>query len=325
MLRLFITLTLLLSLTEAREYLVSWNDGKSKQNIVEFVNKVTDPKSSRFVPVADRIAVFDNDGTLWSEKPMYFQFNFVLDRVKELAEDHPEWQKNKLFKAAIDGDMKTVLSFGTKGLIELAVATHSDMSVPEYQKEVRRWLKDAKHPRFDRPYSDLIYQPMMELITYLEANDFKVYIVSGGGIDFMRAFIPALYELPAEQIIGSSVAVEYKDGKIIKLPKINFIDDKETKPVAINYHIGKRPIAAFGNSDGDLAMMQYTDANRAETLQLYVHHTDEKREWAYDRNSHVGKLDKGLDYALDHRWTVVDMKKDWKVVYPFELNPPKSK
>ena len=320
MLRLLITLTILLSLAEAREYLVSWNDGKNRQNIVEFVNKTTDPESSYYIPIKDRIAVFDNDGTLWSEKPMYFQLNFILDRVKKLADDHPEWQKNPLFKAAIDGDMKKVLSFGEHGLVELATATHSGMSVPRFQEEVRRWLKDAKHPRFNRPYSDLIYQPMMELITYLQAHDFKVYIVSGGGIDFMRAFIPALYELPAEQIIGSSVAVEYRDGEIIKLPKINFIDDKETKPVAINYHIGKRPVAAFGNSDGDLAMMQYTDANRAETLQLYVHHTDEKREWAYDRVSHVGKLDKGLDYALDHRWTVVDMKKDWKVVYPFELS-----
>ena len=325
MLRLFITLTLLLSLTQAREYLVSWNDGKNKQNIVEFVNKTTDPKSSYYIPIKDRIAVFDNDGTLWSEQPMYFQLNFILDRVQELAEDHPEWQKKPLFKAAIDGDMKKVLSFGEHGLVELATATHSGMSVPDFQEEVRRWIKDAKHPRFNRPYSDLIYQPMMELITYLEAHDFKVYIVSGGGIDFMRAFIPALYELPAEQIIGSSIAVEYKDGKIIKLPKINFIDDKETKPVAINYHIGKQPVAAFGNSDGDLAMMQYTEANRAETLQLYVHHTDAKREWAYDRDSHVGKFDKGLDYARDHRWTVVDMKKDWKVIYPFELNLPKNK
>ena len=325
MLRLLITLTILLSLAEAREYLVSWNDGKNRQNIVEFVNKTTDPESSYYIPIKDRIAVFDNDGTLWSEKPMYFQLNFILDRVKKLADDHPEWQKNPLFKAAIDGDMKKVLSFGEHGLVELATATHSGMSVPRFQEEVRRWLKDAKHPRFNRPYSDLIYQPMMELITYLQANDFKVYIVSGGGIDFMRAFIPALYELPAEQIIGSSVAVEYRDGEIIKLPKINFIDDKETKPVAINYHIGKQPVAAFGNSDGDLAMMQYTEANRAETLQLYVHHTDAKREWAYDRDSHVGKFDKGLDYARDHRWTVVDMKKDWKVIYPFELNPPKNK
>lgn len=321
MLRLFITLTLLLSLTQAREYLVSWNDGKSKQEIMEFVQKTTDPQSSDFIPIKDRITVFDNDGTLWSEQPMYFQLNFILDRVKELAEDHPEWQKKPLFKAAIAGDMKKVLSFGEHGLVELATATHSGMSVPEYQEEVRDWLKDAKHPRFNRPYSDLIFQPMMELITYLEAHDFKVYIVSGGGIDFMRAFIPALYELPAEQIIGSSVAVEYKDGKIMKLPKIHFIDDKETKPVAINYHIGKQPVAAFGNSDGDLAMMQYTDANRdSKTLQLYVHHTDDKREWIYDRKSHVGKLDKGLDYALDKSWTVVDMKKDWKVVYPFELS-----
>ncbi len=325
MLRLLLTLSILLSMTQAREYLVSWNDGKNKQNIVEFVNKTTDPKGSYYIPIKDRIAVFDNDGTLWSEQPMYFQLSFILDRVKEMAEDHPEWQKKPLFKAAIDGDMKKVLSFGEHGLVELATATHSGMSVPDFQEEVRRWIKDAKHPRFNRPYSDLIYQPMMELITYLEANDFKVYIVSGGGIDFMRAFIPALYELPAEQIIGSSVAVEYKDGKIIKLPKINFIDDKETKPVAINYHIGKQPVAAFGNSDGDLAMMQYTEANRAETLQLYVHHTDAKREWAYDRDSHVGKFDKGLDYARDHRWTVVDMKKDWKVIYPFELNPPKNK
>ena len=320
MLRLILTLTILLSVTQAREYLISWNDSKSKQEIIEFVQKTTDPTSSYFIPMKDRIMVFDNDGTLWSEKPMYFQLNFIIDRVKALADKHPEWQKNKLFKAAIDGDLKTVLSFGEHGLVKLAVATHSGMSVPKYQEIVRKWLKEAKHPRFDRPYSDLIFQPMMELITYLEANDFKVYIVSGGGIDFMRAFIPALYELPAEQIIGSSVAVEYKDGKIIKLPKINFIDDKDTKPVAINYHIGKQPVGAFGNSDGDLAMMQYTDANRDnKTLQLYVHHTDEKREWAYDRKSHVGKLDKGLDYAQDNRWTIVDMKNDWKVIYPFEL------
>ncbi len=321
MLRLLITLSLLLSLTHAREYLISWNDSKSKQEIIEFVNKTTNPESSNYIPIKDRITVFDNDGTLWSEKPMYFQLNFIFDKLNEIAKDHPEWQKKPLFKAAVDGDMKKVLSFGEKGLLELATTVQSGMSVPEYQEQVRDWLKDAKHPRFNRAYSDLIYQPMMELITYLEANDFKVFIVSGGGIDFMRAFIPALYELPAEQIIGSSGAVKYEDGKIIKLPKLNFIDDKETKPVAINYHIGKQPVGAFGNSDGDLAMMQYTDANREhKTLQLYVHHTDAKREWAYDRVSHVGKLDKGLDYALDKRWTIVDMKKDWKVIFPFELN-----
>ena len=319
MLRLFITIIILLSITEAREYLVSWNSSKSKSNIVEFVTKTTDAKGSYFIPKADRVVVFDNDGTLWSEKPIYFQLYFILDRVKKLANNHPEWKSKEPFKSVLDGNMTKVLSFGEKGLIALSSATQSGMSVPEYQEIVRKWIKEAKHPRFNRPYSELIYQPMMELITYLEANDFKVYIVSGGGIDFMRAFIPALYDIPTEQIIGSSGVVKYVDGKIIKEPKINFIDDKDTKPVAINYHIGKRPVASFGNSDGDLAMMKYSNAGRGERLQLYVHHTDKKREWSYDRDSHVGKLDKGLDYAKDKGWTIVDMQKDWRVIYPFEL------
>ena len=323
--RVLITLVVLLSISEAREYLVSWNDSKSKNEIIEFVIKTTNAKGSYFIAKEDRVVVFDNDGTLWSEKPMYFQLYFILDRVKELAGKHPKWATKEPFKSAIDGNITKVLSFGEKGLIELATAIQSGMSVPQYQEIVRRWLKESKHPRFNRPYSDLIYQPMMELITYLEANDFKVYIVSGGGIDFMRAFIPALYDIPTEQIIGSSGVVKYLNGKIIKEPKINFIDDKDTKPVAINYHIGKRPVASFGNSDGDLAMMKYSYAGRGERFQLYVHHTDEVREWAYDRNSTVGRLDKGLDYAENRRWTIVDMKKDWKVVYPFELNQKNSR
>jgi phosphoserine phosphatase len=305
MFRIIITALLLFTVIEAREYLVSWNEGKSKQEIINYVTSVTDPKSPDFIPQNDRIVVFDNDGTLWSEKPAYFQFLFVIDRVKELADKHPEWKTTQPYKAVLEGDMKTVLASGKKGLLELTMATHAGMSIDEFQEVVNRWLKEAKHPKMKRPYSDLIFQPMMELITYLQANNFKVYIVSGGGIDFMRAFIPALYELPTEQIIGSSTAVEYKDGNIIKVPKLNFIDDKETKPVAIHYHIGKRPVAAFGNSDGDFAMMEYTDAHKAyKTLQLYVHHTDEKREWAYDRKSHVGALDKGLDYAIANNWTV---------------------
>jgi len=305
---------------QAKEILPSWNDGAAKEHIISYVREVTTAGSPNFIPEADRIAVFDNDGTLWSEQPAYFQLFFALDRVKALASEHPEWKTTEPFKSVIANDMNGVMRSGEKGLIKIVNATHSGMDVETFKAQVEAWLKSAKHPIKNRPYTELIYQPMMELIRYLEANDFKVYIVSGGGIDFMRTFVPETYAIPEEHIIGSNGKVHYENGKIIKDGEINFIDDKEAKPVAIYYNIGKQPIAAFGNSDGDLAMMQYTEANaKHKTFQLYVHHTDAKREWAYDRDSHVGALDKGLDYAKAHHWNIVDMKNDWKVVYPFEL------
>ena len=305
---------------QAQDALPSWNEGQIKTNIVNFVKAVSDKNSPDFVEVEDRIAVFDNDGTLWTEQPVYFQLFFALDRIKATASEHPEWKTTEPFKSVLANDMEGIMKSGEKGLMAIVNASHSGMDVETFKAIVEAWITSAKHPTKNRPFTDLIYQPMMEVIRYLEANDFKVYIVSGGGIDFMRTFVPQKYGIPEEHIIGSNGKVHYKDGKIFKDPEINFIDDKETKPVAIYYNIGKRPIAAFGNSDGDLAMMQYTEANtKHKTLQLYVHHTDEKREWAYDRGSHIGGLDKGLDYAKANKWNIVDMKNDWKVIYPFEL------
>ncbi|PHS36776.1 MAG: haloacid dehalogenase [Sulfurovum sp.] len=319
--KILLTLSLLFSFSlQAAEALPSWNEGISKQSIINYVTAVTKENTADFIPVKDRIAVFDNDGTLWAEQPAYFQLFFAMDMVKKHVSEHPEWKTTEPFKSVLANDIKGVMKSVEKGLISLVNATHSNMDVETFQEEVRTWLKTAKHPTKNRPYDKLIYQPMMEVIQYLEANDFKVYIVSGGGIDFMRAFVPEVYGIPQEHIIGSKGEVKYENGKIIKLPEIHFIDDKETKPVAINYHIGKRPVAAFGNSDGDFAMMEYTEANdKHKTLQLYVHHTDDKREWKYDRDSHIGKLDKGLDYARDNNWTIVDMKQEWKVIFPFEL------
>ncbi len=316
---LIVALAIVVSL-QAASSLNSWEQGTSKQAITAYVDAVTNKESPDFIPIKDRIAVFDNDGTLWAEQPIYFQFFFAMDRVKALASEHPEWKTTEPFKSVLADDMDGVMKRGVPALLEIVNATHSGMDVETFKSEVKAWLKTARHPISKRPYTDLIYQPMMELINYLKANDFKVYIVSGGGIDFMRSFIPELYGIPEEHIIGSNGRVHYEDGKIIKDPEIHFIDDKETKPVAINYVIGKRPVAAFGNSDGDLAMMQYTDANTEhKTFQLYVHHTDGEREYAYDRESHVGRLDKGLDHAKVSGWTIVDMKEEWKIVYPFEL------
>ncbi|SFV57414.1 FIG068086: hypothetical protein [hydrothermal vent metagenome] len=304
----------------ATEVLPSWNDGKSKTNIVNYVKTVTDKNSTDFIPVKDRIAVFDNDGTLWSEQPVYFQFFFAMDRVKALAPQHPEWKLVQPFKAVLEGDIKKVMASGKEGLLKLIMVSHTGMSDEEFDDIVAAWIKTAKHPTKKVRFTELVFQPMLELLSYLRANGFKTFIVSGGGIDFMRPWATEVYGIPSNRIIGSEIEVKYRDRKIIRIPKTRFIDDKEGKPVGIHYHIGKRPVAAFGNSDGDLDMMQYTEANRHyKTLQLYVHHTDAKREWAYDRKSHIGKLDKGLDYARDHNWTVVDMKKEWKVIYPFEL------
>ena len=303
--------------------LPSWNEGKTKQSIIDFVNEVTDETNPNFVKPADRIATFDNDGTLWSEQPYYFQLQFALDRVKEMAPDHPEWKDNPLFQAVIEDDIKKVLSFGEHGLLELVMTTHAGMTTTEFELIIKNWISTAKHPKTNKLYKEMVFQPMLELLDYLRANGFKTYIVSGGGIEFMRPWTEEVYGIPPEQVLGSSIKVKYEitdTGPVLRrLPELDFIDDKEGKPVAIHKFIGKRPIAAFGNSDGDHQMLQWTAAGDGMRLILLVHHTDAEREWAYDRDSHIGRLDKALDEAIEKGWTVVDMKNDWKVVYPLEI------
>jgi hypothetical protein len=306
----------------AGDPLPSWNDTESKRAIVTFVEKVTKEGSADLVPVADRIATFDNDGTLWGEQPMYVQLAFAIDRVKALAPEHPEWKNQQPFKAVLDGDMKALAEAGDHGLLELVMATHAGMSTDEFEKIVREWLATAKHPKTKRAYTEMVYQPMLELLAYLRANGFKTYIVSGGGVEFMRPWSEQIYGVPPEQVVGSSIKTKFelRDGKpsLIRLPEVNFIDDKEGKPVGINEHIGRRPIAAFGNSDGDLQMLEWTTMSNGARFGLIVHHTDGEREYAYDRKSPFGRLDKGLDAAPLNKWTVVDMKNDWKIIYPFE-------
>ena len=307
----------------AADPLPSWNDNTPKKSIIAFVQKVTKEGSSEFVPTAERIAVFDNDGTLWSEQPMYFQLFFALDRVKALAPQHPEWKEKQPFKAVLEDDLKTVLQGGEHALLEIVMATHAGNTTDEFSHTVKDWLATAKHPKTSRPFTDMVYQPMLELLAYLRANDFKTYIVSGGGIEFMRPWSEKVYGIPPEQVIGSSIKTrfELRDGTpvLVRLPEINFIDDKAGKPVGINQHIGRRPIAAFGNSDGDHQMLQWTTAGNSVRFALLVHHTDADREWAYDRPSSIGHLDKALDEAQEKGWTVVDMKLDWKVIFPFEM------
>lgn len=295
--------------------LPSWNEGATKSAIIAFVEKAVEE-----VPAAERIAVFDNDGTLWSEQPAYFQALFVFDRVKALAPEHPEWEEKQPFKGVLEGDMKAVSESGMKGLMELLAATHAGMTTEEFEKTVKEWITTAKHPKSGKLYTDMVFQPMLELLAYLRANGFKTYIVSGGGIEFMRPWAEATYGIPPEQVVGSSgkLKFEMRDGKpvIVKLPEIDLIDDKEGKPVGIQRAIGRRPIAAFGNSDGDLQMLQWTAAGEGPRFCLIVHHTDAEREFAYDRDSHFGKLDKALDEAKERGWTVVDMKADWRIIYP---------
>ena len=311
-------------LAAAADSLPSWNEGPAKRAIVDFVRRVTAAGGADFVPVPERIAVFDNDGTLWVEKPVYAQLAFALDRVKALAPRHPEWKDKQPFKAALEGDLQAVAAGGEHALLELITATHAGMTTDAFAHLVTDWLATAKHPRFARPYTDLVYQPMLELIAYLQASGFKTCIISGGGIAFMRPWTEKVYGIPPEQVVGSSIKTrfEIQEGKpvLVRLPEINFIDDKAGKPVGIHMHIGRRPIAAFGNSDGDLQMIQWTTAGSGARFALIVHHTDAQREWAYDRQSHVGRLDKGLDEAKAKGWTIVDMKKDWKVIYPFQTN-----
>jgi len=302
--------------------LPSWNDGPTKEAIVGFVEKVTEEGGPDYVRPEDRIATFDNDGNLWAEKPAYFQLLFAIDRVKQLAPEHPEWKDKQPFKAAIEGDMKTLAASGLKGIAELVMASHAGMSPAEFQKIVSDWLATAKHPRFKRPYTDLVYQPMLELLSYLRDNGFTTYIVSGGGIEFVRNFSEAKYGIPPAQVVGSSIKTKYevKDGvpTLIRLPEMNFINDKDGKPVGINQYIGQRPIFASGNSDGDYQMLDWTTAGEGPRFGLILHHTDAEREYAYDRDSSVGRLDKALDDAPSKGWVVIDMKRDWKTVFPSE-------
>jgi hypothetical protein len=302
--------------------LPSWNDVQSKNDIVAYVKNVTDANSIDFIPVADRIATFDNDGNLWSEQPAYFQLFFAIDRVKAMAEDHPQWKNEQPFKAVLENDMAELAKQGEHGLLQLVMATHAGNTTEAFDKDVKEWIETAKHPTKNVGYDKLVYQPMLELLQYLRANDFKTYVVSGGGVDFMRAFVTEIYGIPEEQIIGSRIktAFDYNDGNpvIKRLPELDFIDDKDGKPLNIQKIIGKKPVFSSGNSDGDLQMMQWTASNKYKSFMLYVHHTDTEREWAYDRDSHIGKLDKGLDQALKDGWTVIDMKNDWKIIYPFE-------
>lgn len=306
-----------------KDPLPSWNEGGSKKAILDFVNKTTMAGSPGFIPIPDRIACFDNDGTLWSEQPMYFQLAFVMDRIKALAPQHPEWKDTQPFKAVLEDDVKTALSGGEKSMVDLLIATHAGTTTEEFNRIVKDWLATARHPRFNRPYTEMIYQPMLELLNYLRANGYKTYIVSGGGIDFMRPWTESVYGIPPEQVIGSSLKLKYEmrdDGPVIyRLPEINFIDDKAGKPVGIEQHIGRKPVFTAGNSDGDYEMLQWTStATGFPRFGMIVHHTDEAREWAYDRESHIGRLNRGLDDAGTYHWLVVDMKEDWKRVYAFE-------
>ncbi len=312
------------NIDEIIDPLPSWNDGNSKKAIMNYVNDVTTEGSANFIPVSERIATFDNDGNLWSEQPAYFQLFFAIDRIKALAPEHPEWKTTQPYQSVLENDMKTLMSYGEHGLLEIVMATHAGNTVEEFEQIVKDWLAIAKHPRFDRPYTDLVYQPMLELLNYLRENNFKTFIVSGGGVEFMRPWVEAVYGIPKDQVVGSSIKTEFvmEDGvsKIKRLPAIDFIDDKAGKPVGINKFIGRKPVFASGNSDGDLQMLQWTDSNSYQSFQLYLHHTDAEREWAYDRNSSIGRLDKGLDEAIEKGWTIIDMKNDWKIVYPFQLN-----
>ncbi|MBI5896755.1 MAG: haloacid dehalogenase-like hydrolase [Desulfobacterales bacterium] len=315
-------LVLIAALAQAADPLPAWRDGEAKQSIIAFVESVTKEGLPDWVPVPERIAVFDNDGTLWAEQPMYFQAFFIFDRIRALAPVQPEWKEKEPFASVLRGDVTSALSGGERALMEMAMATHAGMTTEQFEKIVGDWIATAKHPTSKRLYTEMVYQPMLELLAYLRANGFKIFIVSGGGIEFMRPWTEKVYGIPPEQVIGSSIKTKFelRDGKpgLVRLPEIDFIDDKEGKPVGIQQHIGRRPIAAFGNSDGDLQMMQWTTAGQGPRLALYIHHTDAVREWAYDRKSSVGRLDKGLDEAQARGWTVVDMRRDWRVIYPFE-------
>jgi phosphoglycolate phosphatase-like HAD superfamily hydrolase len=302
--------------------LASWNDGSTKKSIVDFVALVTEAGGTDYVAPEQRIATFDNDGTLWSERPYPFQVAFALDRVKAMAPQHPEWRDKEPFKSVLAGNLKAMLAGGYHALIAIVAATHSGMTTDEFEAEVRRWVTTTRHPTTDKLFTDTVFQPMLELLVYLRANGFKTFIVSGGGIEFMRAFAEVTYGVPPEQVIGSSgkLKFEMRGGQPVlsKLPEIELVNDNVEKPAAIQKFIGRRPTAAFGNSDGDLEMLQWTAAGTGARLALLVHHNDAVREFAYDRTPSIGQLDKALDEANAKGWTVVDMKNDWRRVFPLE-------
>jgi phosphoserine phosphatase len=304
----------------ANDPLPSWDDGAAKRAILAFVAETTSPGGPGFVPPAERIATFDNDGTLWAEQPLYFQLAFALDRVKALAPNHPEWKQKQPFKAVLAGDVKGALAGGEPAIAELVGATHAGMTTDEFTKIVGDWIASARHPRLKRPYTECVYQPMLEVLTYLRANGFKTYIVSGGGAEFMRAWAEKVYGIPPEQVVGSTGVTTFQmrptGPVLLKEPKIEFVDDGPGKPVGINRFIGRRPVFAFGNSDGDQQMLEWTAAGKGARFMGLVHHDDAEREWAYDRTSHIGKLDKALDEAVAKNWTVVSMKDDWKTIFP---------
>lgn len=319
LLSLLVALPLLAS---AADPLPAWKDGPSKQAITQFVEAVTKEGSKGYVAPAERIAVFDNDGTLWSEQPMYFQVLFAFDEAKRLAPEHPEWKTEQPFKALLEGDKETLAASGMEGLMKIIGATHTGITTEEFSARTKAWLAKAKHPKTGKPYTEMVFQPMLELLAYLRANGFKTYIVSGGEVAFMRTFAEEVYGIPPEQVIGTTFFTELqeKDGKlsILRQPKLLHNDDGPGKPVSIDQVIGRRPILAFGNSDGDLQMLQWTAAGDGKRFMGLVHHTDSQREWAYDRESKIGKLDKALDAAKQGNWTVVDMAKEWQRIYPFE-------
>ncbi|UYO50832.1 haloacid dehalogenase-like hydrolase [Rhodopseudomonas palustris] len=305
---------------DASDPLPSWTNGTAKQAILAFVTRVTTDQGADFVPTAERIATFDNDGTLWAEQPYYFQLAFAFDRIKAMAPQHPEWKDHEPFKALLQNDKAAFASSGESGLLEVVAATHAGMTTDEFTDAVRNWMATARHPRFGRPYNQLTYQPMLELLAYLRANGFKTFIVSGGGVEFMRPWVEKAYGIPPEQVVGSSGVVKFETDatgkpRLIKLTQVEFVDDGPGKPVGINRFIGRRPIFAFGNSDGDLEMLQWTVAGAGPRFAGLVHHTDAEREYAYDRQSKIGKLDKALDAAAAGGWTVVDMKNDWSRIF----------
>jgi hypothetical protein len=304
----------------AQGILPSWNEGPSKQAVISFIEKTTTQGSADFIPAPERIAVFDNDGTLWSEQPIYVQIAFTFDRIKALAPQHPEWKTKQPFKAVLEDDLKGVLATGKKGLFELIAATHAGVDTETFRTTVEQWLKTARHPRTGRPYTEMIYQPMLELLALLDARGYKTYIVSGGGIEFMRPWTEMVYGIPPERVIGSSIKSTFKivDGvpKIIGLPELQFIDDGPNKPIGIQERIGRRPVMAFGNSDGDREMLLWTTSGKGPRFGMLIRHTDDLREVAYDRQSHIGRLEKALDMAPDNGWVVVDMKKEWKEIFP---------
>ncbi len=302
--------------------LPSWNDGTSKEAIMSFVTEASSEGAAGYILPENRIAVFDNDGTLWSEQPYYFQLQYAIDFIKENSPEHPEWSSSENVQHILDGDLQSFFEGGEHALLEVVMLSHSGMTSDEFSESVRKWLATAQHPKTGQPYNQMIFQPMLELLDYLRANDFKTFIVSGGGIDFLRVWGEEAYGIPPYQVVGSSIKAKYDasgdEPVIIKVPEINFIDDKEGKPVGIHQHIGKRPVMAVGNSDGDYAMLQYATTGQGPRLGVLIHHTDSIREYAYDRQSAIGNLVRGLDDASANGWLIVDMAEDWVHVYPFE-------